>query len=260
MARRPKDAAAGINADAAASGAGSTAGGGMTKSPRDRIIDALMALAAERAWDEIDLPSIAERAGVTLGEFRDAFPSKGAILAGFSRRIDRIVLDGTGPELADEGPKERLFDVLMRRLDAMAPYKEGLRGVMNGVRADPLSLAALNQLALNSHRFMLAAAGIDTEGPLGALKLQGVVLSWSRVLDTWFRDEDPGLARTMAKLDQELMRGGRLVARLNDLGRMTSPFRAFFESAAEGGRRLRERQRAERTAPPDDDEEGYAPA
>lgn len=253
MARRPKDSA-GVNADAAATAAAPPA------SPRDRIIDALMALAAERAWDDIDLPAIAERAGVTLGEFRDAFPSKGAILAGFSRRIDRIVLDGTGSDLAEESPKERLFDVLMRRLDAMAPYKEGLRSIMSGVRSDPLALAALNQLALNSHRFMLAAAGINTEGPVGALKLQGVVLSWSRVLDAWFRDDDPGLARTMAKLDQELTRGGKLVSGLHDLERMASPFRAFFERAAEGGRRLRERQRAERTSRSDDDEEGYAPA
>lgn len=55
-----------------------------------------MELAAEHDWDRIDLRAIAERAGVTLSEFRDAFPSKGAVLGGLSRRIDRIVLDGTG--------------------------------------------------------------------------------------------------------------------------------------------------------------------
>lgn len=263
MARRPKDGTERTTAaTTGAEAAGAAAAAAPARSPRDRIIDALMALAAERAWDEIEIPAIAERAGLTLGEFRDVFPSKGAILAGFSRRIDRIVLDGTGPELDDEAPKDRIFDVLMRRLDAMAPYKDALRNIMAGVRTDPLSLAALNQLALNSHRFMLAAAGIGTEGPVGALKLQGLVLMWGRLLDTWLRDDDPGLARTMAKLDQELARGNRIVSGLNDLGRLAGPFRAFFESAAEGGRRLRERQRAERTARGRDDEDrdNYAPA
>lgn len=228
--------------------------------PRDAIIDATMALAAERSWEDIELADIAQRAGVTLAQLRESFPSKGAVLGGFSKRIDRIVLDGMGHDLDDESPKERLFDVLMRRLDAMAPYREALRGIRESVRFDPVSMAALNQLALNSHRYMLAAAGIGTEGPAGALKLQGVVLMWSRVLDTWFRDEDPGMARTMAKLDKELARGGRMVSGLNDLCRLASPFRALLHTAASGGRRFRERERAERSAPGPEDEDSYAPA
>ena len=52
-----------------------------------------MGLAAERSWDEISLADVADRAGVTLAQFRDFFPSKGAVLGGFSRRIDKIVLD-----------------------------------------------------------------------------------------------------------------------------------------------------------------------
>jgi AcrR family transcriptional regulator len=255
MARRPKTEKAEAAKNEAAAEAKPAA------SPRDAIIDATMALAAERSWDDIELTDIAERAGVSLSVLRDTFPSKGAVLAGFSKRIDKIVLDGTGPELMDESPKERLFDVLMRRLDAMAPYKDALRRIARDVRADPVTLAALNQLALNSHRYMLAAAGIGTEGPAGALKLQGLVLMWGRLLDTWFRDDDPGMARTMAKLDQELVRGGRMVSAVNDLCRLAMPLRTLFETAADGGRRFRERQRAERSAPAhDDDEEGYAPA
>src|ERR1700752_2760409 len=94
---------------------------------RARIVDALLALAAERAFEDISLTDIAEKAGVTLADFRDAFPSKGAVLAGFTRRIGRPVLEKRSDDLTGEAPKERLFDVLMRRLDAMAPYKEGLR-------------------------------------------------------------------------------------------------------------------------------------
>ena len=74
-------------------------------------------------------PRDCRRPGVTLADFRDAFPSKGAVLAGFSRRIDRAVLAQDSDELADESPRERLFDMLMRRLEAMAPYREGLREV-----------------------------------------------------------------------------------------------------------------------------------
>src|SRR5664279_6216780 len=96
---------------------------------RGKIVDALMELAAERRFEDITVRDISKAAGVSLADFRDAFPSKGAVVAGLSRRIDHAVLAQDNGELADENPRERLFDVLMRRLEAMGPYREGLREV-----------------------------------------------------------------------------------------------------------------------------------
>src|SRR6516225_2859395 len=143
------------------------------RTPRDRIVDALMALAAEKAYGEIGIAEIAERAEVSLAEFRDLFPSKGAILAAFSRRIDHEVLEGTTDELKEEPVRERVLDIMMRRFDALKPYREALRLIRRDMRGDPLSMAAMNRVAVNSQRFMLAAAGVDTTDALGPLKLQG---------------------------------------------------------------------------------------
>jgi AcrR family transcriptional regulator len=201
--------------------------------PKTAIVEALLALAGERSWEDIHIMDIAQRADVSLSAFRDHFPSKGAVLAAFARKIDKEVLDGTTDDLSGEPAKERLFDVLMRRLDALAPYKLGVEGIVEWARRDPMAAAALDRLEINSMRFMLEAAGIDSEGPVGALKLQGLVFAWIRVLRTWFRDDDPALASTMAELDRALTRGGRFVARAEDLNRLTSPLfsiaRALFE-------------------------------
>ena len=212
--------------------------------PRDAIIEALFELTAEREWKDISVSLIAERAGVSLADFRDAYPSKGAVLGGFSRKIDQIVLRQLSDDLKDETAKERLFDVLMRRLDAMAPYRLGLQGVADWVRRDPLAAAALNRPALNSMRFMLEAAGIDTEGQAGALKIQGLVLAWSRVLSVWLTDEDSGLAATMAALDRELTRGATLAARVDDLDRLATPIRLLAQGMLNAGRRMRSREKA----------------
>jgi AcrR family transcriptional regulator len=210
--------------------------------PKGAIIDALMELAGERRWEDITLSDVAVRANVSLSTFRDHFPSKGAVLAGFSRKIDKKVLDASGEDMLGEPAKERLFDVLMRRLDALGPYKLGIEGIAEWVSRDPLAASALNRLELNSMRFMLEAAGIDSEGPVGLVKLQGLVVAWMRVLRTWFRDDDPGVAKTMAALDKELVRGGRFVARAEDLNRLASPLvslaRALVERRRSGfGRR-----------------------
>jgi AcrR family transcriptional regulator len=211
--------------------------------PKDRIIEALMELAGERDWSDFGISDIAARAGLSLVDFREAFPSKGAVLAGFSRKIDRIVLNGTTSDLDDEPAKDRLFDVLMRRLDAMAPYRAGLESVAEWVRSDALAAAALNQVALNSMRFMLEAAGIETEGRTGALKLQGLVIAWARILNIWLQDHEPGLDRTMAALDRELQRGQMLAARVDDLDRLASPLRLLGRAVLDTRRRLKDRKR-----------------
>ena len=216
---------------------------------RDAVIDALMRLAESRPWSDIELQDIAQEAGISLADLRDMFPSKGAILGGLSRRIDRQVLEGTTNDLAGEPARERLFDVMMRRLDALAPYKRALKRISQGMRGDPLSLAAMNQLALNSQRYMLAAAGISTEDALGFLKLQGAVIIHANTLETWFDDEDPALARTMARLDREIRRGERVMERADDVRRLTAPFRAL-------GQALFDRRRRDRRRRPDDYQDG----
>lgn len=215
--------------------------------PRDRIIDALMALAGEMHWDEIDLPTIAARANVSLAEFREHFPSKGAILGAFAKRIDGIVLREPADEMADEPADQRVFDVMMRRLDALTPYRGALRRIARGLMADPLAMAAMNGVMLNSMRFMLASAGIDTEDRLGMLRVQGAVLIFARVQRVWFEDEDPGLARTMAKLDRELQSAGRAIRMAEDAHRLSAPFRGIarrlFCGVSGFGARRRTRER-----------------
>ena len=213
---------------------------------RDAIVHALMRLAAVRPWNDIEVADIAREAGVSLAEFRDLFPSKGAVLGAFSRMIDKEVLEGTTDELAEEPARERVFDVMMRRIDALAPYKTALRRIADAVRGDPLTLAALNRVALNAQRFMLAAAGVSTEGPLGLVKLQGAALVFANTLETWLDDDDPALARTMARLDRELKRGERVLERAEDVRRLTAPLRALCRTLIGGRRRTRRPRTRER--------------
>lgn len=218
--------------------------------PRKAIVEALMRLAAEEPFEEIRISAICREAGVTLAQFRDAFPSKGAVLGALSRDFDRAVLARAATDLAGEGAKDRLFDVLMARLDAMAPYRAGLKGVAEWARRDPGAAWNLNTMLLNSMRFMMEAADLDHDGLHGAMKLQGLVGLWTRVLNVWFDDDDPGLAKTMAELDRLLERGGAVAARLDDIHRLTSPLRDFASAVLTNG--LRGRRRDDRRRDPDD--------
>ncbi len=203
---------------------------------RDAVVDALMALATETPWNEIEIGDIAAKAGLTLAEFGELFSSKGAVLAAFVRRIDRIVLDGTPADLAGEPARDRLFDIMMRRIDALTPYKEAVKRITSAMKREPTSLPMLMRLIINSQRFMLAAAGIRTEGSLGLLKLQGAAMVFGKTAAAWFNDDTSDLAPTMACLDRELQRGESILHGAESVCRAFDPFRDLCRKAAEACR------------------------
>jgi AcrR family transcriptional regulator len=185
--------------------------------PRDRIIAAFMALLAEKSIERIDIAEIAKRAEVSLADLRGEFGTTLAILAAHMKDVDRAVLRGGDGDMAQEPPRERLFDVLMRRLEAHAPHREAVRSLLRSATRNPPLAVALNGLAVQSQQWMLAAAGIPSSGPKGMVQAQGLALLYASVLRTWLNDTDPGLARTMAALDGALARGQRWSSLLDDV-------------------------------------------
>jgi AcrR family transcriptional regulator len=176
---------------------------------RQTIIDALLTLLADRPVERIDLSDIAKAAGVSLADLRGEFSSVVAILAAHMKDIDRKVLSADASDMGEEPARERLFDVLMRRLDAHAAHKDAIRSLMRSTWTNPPLALVMNGLAARSMGWMMSAAGISAAGPKGALRAQALTLMYVRVLSVWANDEDPGLARTMAALDRELARGER---------------------------------------------------
>jgi AcrR family transcriptional regulator len=189
------------------------------KSNREKIIAALMALLAEQPIEKIGFAAIAGRAGLTLADCRAEFGSVLGVLAAHMKETDRQVLAGGDSDTADELPRERLFDVMMRRLEALAPHKAAIRSLARSAACNPGLAFALNGLTVRSLQWMLTAADIGAAGPKGMLRAQGLAVLYASVLRTWLDDNDPGLARTMAALDRGLARGARLSGLLDDLCR-----------------------------------------
>jgi AcrR family transcriptional regulator len=194
-------------------------------SDRQRIIAAFMDLLSEKQIEDIGMAEIGKNAGVSLAALREEFPSTLAIFAAHVKSIDLKVLEGGDDDMTDEPPRERLFDVLMRRIEALAPHKQAVRSLMRSAMCNPPLALALNGLAVRSQQWMLTAADIDASGPRGMLRAQGLALLFARVMRTFVRDDDEGHARTMAALDRELGRGARWAGLLDDLCRFAPRFR-----------------------------------
>jgi AcrR family transcriptional regulator len=209
--------------------------------PRERIIEAFMALLGEEPIERISFAEIARSAGVSLAELREEFSSSLAIFAAHVKKLDREVLAAVDPDMEEESPRERLFDVLMRRLDLLTPHREAIRSLMRSARRNPPLALALNAIAVRSQQWMLTAAGIAANGPKGMVRAQGLALLFANVLRIWV-DDDDDQTRTLAALDRELARGQRFAGLLDDLCRIPAAacnWRQRMRSSGRGGRRGR---------------------
>ena len=216
MARKPaRKAKSESKARAAAPSRGTT--------DRAKATDALLELLAEHSFEDIGLAEVAGRAGIKLSALRAEFGSTLAIYGAHIKDIDSIVLDG-GDDMIDEPGRERLFDVEMRRLEALAPYKEAVRSIMRSARRNPGLALALNAMAVRSQGWMLEAAGISASGPRGALRAQGAALMFGRVLSVWLDDEEDGVDAAMAALDRGLSSAARWDGFVGDLCSIPSRF------------------------------------
>jgi AcrR family transcriptional regulator len=171
--------------------------------PKGRILAAALDCAAARSWAEVSLLDIAQHAKVPLAEMRELTASKAAIISELLRNVDREVLNRTA-RVDGQDKRDLLFDVLMTRFDVLAPHKAALKSMARS-GGDVSLLGPL----LASQHWMLEAAGIDSSGPGGALRIAGLAAIYASVFHTWLADDDPGHAQTMAALDRRLRRGER---------------------------------------------------
>ena len=178
---------------------------GKRATPRERLIDAALELAAERPWAGVSLADVAVRAGLSLAELHEHTPSKAHLVQAWLRRIDAAVLSGPAAS-ADDSARDRLFEVLMRRIEAIRPHKAAVASIVDGFTRDPVQALCGWPALLRSMSWMLEAAGIDASGLKGALKAKGLALIWLATLRAFLSDEGEDLGSTMAALDKALKR------------------------------------------------------
>jgi AcrR family transcriptional regulator len=185
--------------------------------PADRVIECALTLAVERGWRRITMSEIAAASNLSLAELFGLYRSKEAILSAFVRRIDREVLAGGVSD--GESARDRLFDVLMRRFEALNPHKTSLEAILRDCGVDPLGMLCGGLRLRRSMAWMLEAAGIQGSGLLGRARVKGLALVYLATMRVWLGDDSEDMSRTMAALDKRLRRAESLANLCSSLGR-----------------------------------------
>ena len=171
----------------------------------DTALEAFLGLAADKGFAAVALRDVAQASGLGLADLYRLYPDKVALVAAFLARVDAEVLAGTSNQGdPEETARDRLFDTMMRRYDALRPHKAALRAIRLAARRDPMLALALGPALRRSMAAMLEAAGIPSDGLAGALRQNGLLALHYAVSRVFDQDETRDLSKTMAALDGRL--------------------------------------------------------
>lgn len=174
---------------------------------RERIVDAAIALAEERSWEEVRLFAVAESLGIGLQDVHRHFAEKEDIIEAWFDRADRAALkSGTGPDFAALPARVRLHRLIMAWLDALAGHRRVTREMIYG-RFEPghVHMQARGLLRVSrTVQWIRDAARRDAAYLTRALEesvLTGIYLA---TFFRWMHDDSTDSAATRRLLDRLL--------------------------------------------------------
>jgi AcrR family transcriptional regulator len=172
--------------------------------PKAALREALLRMVAAGGWRDLSYADIAKDAGLSLAAAYEAYPSKAAILTGIGRDIDARLFASLEDDPLDGSPKDRLFDLLMRRFDVLNDHREAYAALAWELPRTPVEAGCLALQLRRSLANMLEAAGLSASGLRGAFRIEGLGALYAYALRVWLKDETADLSKTMAELDKRL--------------------------------------------------------
>lgn len=167
------------------------------------LIAAVFDQAALRGWSDVSIADAGRAAGLPLDRVRARFPGRSTVLLRFGVMADQAALRAPSTE---PSARERLFDILMLRFDALQQHRDGIVALMRALPTDPGTSLLLYGATLRSMKWLLDGAGIPSGGVVGTLRVHGLLALWTYALRAWEQDDSPDLAATMAAVDRGLDR------------------------------------------------------
>lgn len=181
---------------------------------KNKAFEACLGVIESEGWKKFSFAKAAQDSTIPLHVFHDQFSAPTDVMIHLFDLIDQEVLKNLD-SFENLSPKDALFDILMSRFEAAQPYKTVLKSFWWEWIMHPTEAPAFACHGFSSMAWMLEAAGLESRGLKGLLRVQGLTALYLLTLKTWLTDDTPDLGKTMAFLDKGLMKLERAARFLN---------------------------------------------
>lgn len=178
---------------------------------RRDLASAALVLAAAKPWRACSVAQLADQANRPVSDFYGATLQEAVDCA--EEAFDRAIGDDLAGLDPSQSVRDRLFDLIMRRFEAMEPHRAAILSMEQGQDRDPALIAIAHQRHVRCARWILALAGLEADGMTGQARAQGLAVIIGQARAAWRGDEAGDFAKTMASLDKNLRRAEEMFGR-----------------------------------------------
>ena len=165
--------------------------------------EAALALCAEKSWVDVGLLSLCQEAGQSLSACAEAGITRLSVAEYLDQKLDRAMLEAVADIEAEAPSRDRLFDVIMARFDAMQDQRAAWVSILEADAQEPAASFARAARRLRTAAWALEAIGISTDSLKATARVMGLARRLRKIEALWLKD-DADLSKTMAGLDQTL--------------------------------------------------------
>jgi hypothetical protein len=178
---------------------------------RRDLARAALTLASSTPWREVTLLKLADTAARPISDFYGASP--GEAVDCVEEAFDRAIGDNLEALDPAQSVRDRLFELIMRRFEAMEPHRAAVLAMEAGADRDPTLMAAAHQRHVRCARWVLALSGLEADGMTGQARAQGLGVIIGQARMAWRGDDAGDFNKTMASLDKNLRRAEEMFGR-----------------------------------------------
>jgi AcrR family transcriptional regulator len=175
-------------------------------------------------WRDLSYADVVAAAEVPLADAYQVYQTKMGVLRGVVQATDQAILEGLSADPLDGSPRDRLFDLIMRRLDQHGADKAAFSALLHDMRRQPMEALCLTARIERSMALLLDLATVPSSGLRGAIRIKALSALYLHVFRHWLNDESADSASTMALLDKRLDQADRALGFL----RKARPDRSRF--------------------------------
>lgn len=188
-----------------------------TSAERDRIVDAAIELGEQLSWEAARLHAVAAALDISLDDIRRHFREKEDLVDAWFDRADGAMLRcAQGAEFTGLSIRERLQQLILAWLDALAPHRKVTREMIYG-KLEPghlhIQIPGLMRVS-RTVQWMREAARCDATFLRRALEETALTSIYLTTFFHWMRDESPQSEATRRLLERLLSEAERAHLRI----------------------------------------------
>lgn len=174
------------------------------------ILKAFFESVEKEGFFNVSYTMLAQTLNMDENSLREVFPKHTDFLKALHGEIESTLLEEFQEDLPEMSLKDKLFDLLMRRIEVLDPYRQGVSRFIRDGENIPPDLKLLPILAtivpLMMQGMENSLRSINSEEQVWRKKNRAfaLLIVYLLVLHTWAEDETSDLSSTMHALDKYL--------------------------------------------------------